>query len=121
MLTPFGKEVRKVRIDRGWLLRDMAEGIGVASSFLSGVETGRKPAPDDLVERISKWGGLSEEEETALYRAQAMSAKEFRIRTRVDMSIEDREAAALLARSFGLLPSEDIAKIRDIITRRKKR
>jgi hypothetical protein len=50
-----------------------------------------------------------------------MSAKEFRIRTRVDMSIEDREAAALLARSFGLLPSEDIAKIRDIITRRKKR
>ena len=120
MLTPFGKAVRKLRIDRGWLLRDMADGIRVAPSFLSAVETGRKQSPDDLVDRISKWGSLSDEEERGLYRAQATSAKEFRLRTRVDMSLEDREAAALLARTFGSLPSEDIAEIREILLRRKK-
>lgn len=119
MLTPFGKAVRKLRIDRGWLLRDMAEGVGVAPSFLSAVETGRKPAPDDLVDRISAWAELSEEEKGTLYRALATSAKQFRLRTREDMSVEDREAAALLARTFGSLPSEDIAEIRKILLRRK--
>lgn len=119
MLTPFGKTVRKLRIDRGWLLREMADGIGVASSFLSAVETGRKAAPDDLVDRISAWGNLSEEEERLLHRALAAAAKEFRLRTREDMSVEDREAAALLARTFGSLPSEDIAEIRKILLRRK--
>jgi HTH-type transcriptional regulator, competence development regulator len=119
MLTSFGKAVRKLRIDRGWLLREMADGVGVASSFLSAVETGRKPVPDDLVDRISEWGRLSEEEEQSLYRAFAVSAKEFRLRARADMSLEDREAAALLARTFGSLPSEDIAEIRRILLRRK--
>jgi transcriptional regulator with XRE-family HTH domain len=120
MLTPIGKALRKLRIDRGWLLRDMAEGIRVAPSFLSAVETGKKQPPPDIVEKISGWAQLSEKDAAELFRAYSASAQEFRIRPRTDMSPEDREAAALLARSFGSLPSEDIAEIRKILSRRQR-
>lgn len=119
MITPLGKALRVLRMDRGWLLKDMADGLSLSSSFLSAIETGRKPVPDDIVDRVSAWADLSEGEEDVLLKAYAQTVREFRIRTPNEMSSTDREAAALLARSFGSLPSEDIAKIRDLIQRRR--
>jgi len=105
MLNPLGKALRKLRIDRGWLLKDMAQGIGVATSFLSGIETGRKAIPTGFVERIANWADLSGEELTNLRNAAVTSQREFKISVRADFSDGDREAAALLAR-FGELPRE---------------
>lgn len=45
MLSEFGRFVRKRRIDMNVLLGDMADAVGVSSSFLSAVETGRKAVP----------------------------------------------------------------------------
>lgn len=45
MLTNFGKFCRKLRIDRGELLLDMANKLGVSAAFLSSVETGKKKPP----------------------------------------------------------------------------
>ena len=106
MLTPFGKALRKLRIDRGWLLKDMAKGIGVATSFLSGIETGRKAIPTGFVEKISSWAGLNNDELNNLRHAATTSQREFKITVRPDFSDGDREAAALLAR-FGELPREE--------------
>ena len=38
MLTSLGKFLRKLRIDRGEILKDMADKLGVTVSFLSAVE-----------------------------------------------------------------------------------
>ncbi len=119
MLTPLGKVLRSLRMDRGWLLKDMADGAGVSSAFLSAVETGRKQSPADLIERIIEWGNLSEEEIKSIDSAYAKTARDFRINVPANMSSGDREAAALLARTFGNLPSDEIAAIREIIERRK--
>lgn len=105
MLNPLGKALRKLRIDRGWLLKDMAQGIGVATSFLSGIETGRKAIPAGFVERIAAWANLNTIELRELQKAAVTSQREFRITVRSDFSDGDREAAALLAR-FGELPRE---------------
>jgi HTH-type transcriptional regulator, competence development regulator len=105
MLNPFGKALRKLRIDRGWLLKDMAQGIGVATSFLSGVETGRKSIPADLVGKIASWAQLANDEVMKLHQAAVTSQREFKITVQSDFSDGDREAAALLAR-FGELPRE---------------
>jgi len=105
MLTPLGKALRKLRIDRGWLLKDMARGIGVATSFLSGVETGRKAIPAGFVEKIAAWSGLHANELKELQEAALVSLREFKISVRPDFTDGDREAAALLAR-FGELPRE---------------
>ena len=42
MLTEFGKILRKLRIDRQELLRDMAKNLEVSSAYLSAVETGKR-------------------------------------------------------------------------------
>ncbi|WP_441279829.1 helix-turn-helix domain-containing protein [Bradyrhizobium sp. 63_E2_N1_3] len=105
MLNPLGKALRKLRIDRGWLLKDMAQGIGVATSFLSGIETGRKAIPAGLVEKVAVWAGLNGDELANLRNAAMTSQREFKIAVRSDFSDGDREAAALLAR-FGELPRE---------------
>lgn len=48
-LTPLGRFLRKLRIDRGELLRDMAEKLGVTMSFLSAIENGKKSMPSEWV------------------------------------------------------------------------
>lgn len=52
MVNNFGKFCRKLRIDRGELLADMAKELGVSSAFLSKVENGGKKPPKDWREKI---------------------------------------------------------------------
>lgn len=46
MLTSFGKFTRKLRIDRGELLADMARKLNVSITFLSNVEHGKRLPPE---------------------------------------------------------------------------
>jgi transcriptional regulator with XRE-family HTH domain len=117
MLTPLGKALRKLRIDRGWLLKDMADGAGVTASFLSGVETGRKSAPAALVTMVGKWAKLDANAIKELEEAAALSKKEFTIARVPGMTASDLHAAALLAR-FGELPQKDRQAIKDILERK---
>lgn len=52
MATNFGKFCRKLRIDRGELLYDMAANLGVSSAFLSKVENGRKKPPMEWRDKL---------------------------------------------------------------------
>jgi transcriptional regulator with XRE-family HTH domain len=45
MLTQLGIFLRKLRLDRGEILKDMAIKLNVSSSFLSAVENGKKRIP----------------------------------------------------------------------------
>lgn len=49
MTTPYGKAVRKLRIDAGVRLKDMADALGVKSAYLSAVETGKKRITESLL------------------------------------------------------------------------
>ena len=42
MITELGKHLRKIRIDHGEILKNMADKLGVTSSFLSAVEIGKR-------------------------------------------------------------------------------
>ena len=53
-LTEFGKFSRKLRIDNGELLKDMAIKLNTTPAFLSMVETGRRSIPKKLEEEIEK-------------------------------------------------------------------
>lgn len=54
-LTPFGKAVRKARLDADVTLGEMAAELGVTSAFLSSIENGRKKVPQDLVPEVQKF------------------------------------------------------------------
>lgn len=66
--TPFGRFVRKLRIDRGEHMKDMAPHLDVTPGFLSAVETGRRNAPqgwEDLLIKAYNLGPQQADELTA--------------------------------------------------------
>ena len=46
MITSLGNFLRKLRFEKGEVLKDMAEKLGVTVSFLSAVENGKKECRD---------------------------------------------------------------------------
>ena len=52
MLPSIGRFLRKLRIDNGEILKDMAEALGVSSAFLSAVENGKKKMPEGWIEKL---------------------------------------------------------------------
>lgn len=119
MLSPFGKALRKLRIDRGWRLKDMADGIDVSASYLSAVETGRKSISSDLVSKIEKWAKLTADECSDLARSAAISAKEFKFALPKNATDADREAVAFLARTFEEGDREVLKQVRELVERRR--
>lgn len=53
MTTDFGKFCRKLRIDHEERLKDMADKLGVTSSYLSAIEKGSRRIPSDWAEQLA--------------------------------------------------------------------
>ncbi|EIJ79098.1 transcriptional regulator xre family, bacteriophage lambda repressor c1 like protein [Bacillus methanolicus PB1] len=120
MLTPFGKFSRKLRIDNGELLKDMAGKLGVTSSYLSAVENGKRNAPHEWIDKISDLYSLSPEDRNDLMQAVQASQKVVKIDFE-GISSEDRNAILALAREFKSLDEGDKEKIKNILLKNKKR
>ena len=68
-VTRFGKFCRKLRIDNGELLIDMANKLGVSSAFLSKVENGYKKPPEKWEDTLRSLYKLDENQNTELQEA----------------------------------------------------
>ena len=55
MLTPFGKAMRVHRNELNVNLKQMADALGVPSSYLSAIEHGRKPVSVPLVDAVHRY------------------------------------------------------------------
>ena len=114
MLTAFGKLVRKLRIDNGKLLFDMAQYLGVSPAYVSAVETGKRSVPNEWVEKLSPWFGLTVEQSNTLRDAALQSRKEVRINVE-NSSNEGRDLAVCFAKQFDSLTPEDREKLMNIL------
>lgn len=116
MLTPFGKSVRKLRIDLGITLKSLAEGLGKTSSYISAIETGKRSVTDEILEQIISFLGPTSEVEKELREAaeQSKSSVELNLSGKNQTA---RQAALLFARNFDELSEDDYEKIRQIIER----
>lgn len=114
-LTPFGKVVRKHRIDAGLLQKDLAERIGRSPAFLSNVETGEKQVPTGLVDDIAAALRLNEIQRERLCHAAEASRQLFEIRLADNASPKGRSVAAMLTRHFNRLASDDLDSLRRIL------
>ncbi len=55
-MTPFGEKLRALRAERGLSLKQMAEGLGVSSAYLSAVEHGHRSRPNRrFVHRVCQY------------------------------------------------------------------
>lgn len=119
MITQFGKFCRKLRIDRGEILKNMSDKLGVTSSYLSSVENAKRNVPKEWEEILTKKYQLTEEQKRELKAAIIDTRKEVTL----SLNTKDKarqEFAVQLARKFDTLTKDEIAKISEILKRGEK-
>lgn len=119
MLTLFGKICRKLRIDNGELLKEMADKLGVSSSYLSAVENGKRSVPHQWLETIAEIYSLSKSQKKELKEAY----EESQLTMKMELTGYDNKEKNLImafAREFKDLDEENRDKIRKILLNSKK-
>jgi len=119
MLTLFGKFCRKLRIDTGELLKDMADKLNVTPSYLSAVETGKRNVPRQWSKLLSEKYNLDEGQRMELDK----SIEDSQLMVKLDFqkfNSDERELIMAFAREFKDLDDENKLKIRDILKGNKK-
>lgn len=118
MLTNFGKALRKMRIDHGEFLKDMAAKLNVTVAYLSAVENGKREVPDDWMETLSDQYFLDPEEKKQLQEYAYEDKQSLKINL-TGIQKEEKELALAFARSFKDLSEEDMATMQKIFGRRQ--
>lgn len=111
MVTQLGIFLRKLRLDSGEIMKDMAKKLGVSSSFLSAVENGKKKMPDSWYDTIVRVYNLNEKEQEDLIKAIEESQKSIEIDLE-DLSNEKRRLAFSFARKLENLNEEEVDKMK---------
>jgi transcriptional regulator with XRE-family HTH domain len=109
-MTPFGERVRRLRRERGLLLKDMAAHLGVSSAYLSALERGERGKPTwTLIQGVIHYFNIIWDEADELARLADLSDP----RVRIDTARASAAATLLanrLAREIGGLSEEEIAE-----------
>lgn len=114
MITAFGKFLRNLRMDKGEILKTMAEKLEVTSSFLSAVENGKKKIPTGWVERIRFLYSLSDEESIELQNAASETNECVEIGL-TNLSFQQRELAFSFARKLNGFDEKELQKLWQIL------
>lgn len=114
MVNSFGKFCRKLRIDNGQLLADMAGKLGVSSAFLSKVENGGKKPPAAWRNEIISLYRLDEKKIAELDDClfEAMNSNSIDIR---GFSDEDRDILLSFARKLDSMDDKKKKQFRKLI------
>lgn len=118
MVTEYGKILRKIRIDKGELLGDMADCLNISSSYLSSIETGVRNIPIDFTDKIIKVYNLSTNIQKRLRKAELLNIKEIKVPFNNVTSSMRKETAIIFARTFNNISDDDFEKIKSILVKR---
>ena len=114
MLVAIGRYLRKLRIDRGELLKDMSDKFGVTASYLSAVENGKRNFPSEWETQIIEHYHLNEAEQIELRNAITESAESVKIELR-NVSGSRKNFAFALARRFESLDDAKVEQMKKIL------
>ncbi len=114
MLTEFGKELRKIRIDNNEILKDMAVSLGITSSYLSAIEHGKREIPRNLINEISKVYNLSDEAFKKLEGAASNTQKVFKCNFDIENTAQLNMINAF-AREYKSLSDDKMSRILKIL------
>lgn len=110
-MTPFGERVRRLRRERGLLLKDMAAHLGVSSAYLSALERGERGKPSwTLIQGTIHYFNIIWDEADELARLADLSDPRVKIDT-ADTNPRLTLLANRLAREIGSLSAEDVETI----------
>lgn len=112
MLTPFGVALRKLRLDKQMRLLDLANLLGRSSSYVSAVETGKKPIPQGYVAKIAEVMNLTLDELSELQKAADRTKRELSMG---ELSGSRRELVAEFARRVQTMDDIDLEELKKTI------
>ncbi len=114
-MTPFGAKLRAMRKDRGVLLKDMADEIGVSPTYLSALEHGRRGRPNWVfVQRVIAYFNVIWDDAEELMRLADLSHPRIVIQT-AGLSPEATALANRLARRIGQLDEPTILALHQLL------
>lgn len=114
-ITLFGKCLRKIRIDQGLLLADMAKTLKVSPAYLSSIENGLREIPDDFIAKLSSAYNLGTAEILELNKAKILTQNEIKFSLGEDPTSQKAETAFLLAETFAQLNNEQITELHTLL------
>lgn len=120
MLTSIGRFLRKLRIDQGEILKDMAEKLGVTVSFLSAVENGKKKMPSVWNKKICDLYNLSAGQRDAFTAAIADTEDSIEMNL-YEATVGRRELAVSFARKFSEIDDFQAEEIKKILQGGKRK
>ena len=116
MKTAIGDYLRRLRLERGEVLKDMSEKLDVSSAFLSAVENGKKMFPENWYLKMQELYSLDDTEIEALRDAALESGRSIRLNLQ-GASDERRKLAVSSARSFDSLDEKTSKEIFEILNK----
>lgn len=114
MLTALGKFLRTFRIQRGELLKDMAETLCVAPAYLSSIENGKRTPSRKLIDTIIEKYKLSALDVDELNKAFYETIDEVTINTH-SANLQQRDLCVSFAQKFNELSESQIDEINKIL------
>lgn len=114
MLSNYGKILRKIRIDKGLTMAQMAKSIGITSAYLSTIERGKRNIPKNLTQDIIGHYELSNEQVAELRKAELLSMDSIEI----DISsagLHERILVLSLVKNLKNMTYEQVEMIKNIV------
>lgn len=120
MITNFGKEIRKIRIEKNENMVKMAEKLKMSISYLSSIENGKRAIPDDMIDKLKTIYDLDEKE---MQKLNDMKNSEL-TKVSIDLTATDtyqNDVAIALARKIKWLTEDDCQDILNIIDNKEEK
>ena len=116
-ITPFGKELRKLRIDTDEVLVNMADKLHITSAYLSAIENGKRRVPKDFIEKLDKIYSLSEAQIKSLETALVDTQNRLVISFPEECKDNDGfiETALLISKKFHKLDKRQLKEVKKIL------
>jgi len=111
-MTPFGQKIRQIRRVKNVSLKEMAEGVGVSSAYLSALEHGKRGTPTwAMIQRIIAYFNIIWDEAEELQRLAEISNP----RIVVDTAGLDPKATELANRLSTDIGRVEVTVLEDLI------
>lgn len=112
MASTFGKELRKLRIDKDETIHVMAKKLEMSISYLSAIEAGSRKIPTGMVDKIIQKYHLNKERSEIMRQAEAESSKEIDIDLS-NVTSEQRKLVFALSRKLNDMSDEECLRFLD--------
>ena len=119
-MTNLGVFLRKIRLDRRELMKDMATNLGVSSAFLSALENGKKKVPTNFVDSFCRVYNLTDSQRDDLTSAAEESLQEVRLNL-ANTTPAQHQAAVSFAKALNGLTDDEISQIMRVFEKRKRK